>query len=150
MHFTCELTCPAEMPFPSYDPLTGDLTCHSSSNLGSNSVYIERQRIESVAESRFLGARFVLPLAIVFLICLVCITLTCLFKRRQRRRLKTTLMNKHFNKESRFARFFDKVGTDQRITYSKSECFLDICFCFRFYVCTESPKVASLIEWYLI
>ncbi|KAM7536351.1 hypothetical protein Aperf_G00000083560 [Anoplocephala perfoliata] len=107
MHFTCESICPAEMPFTSYDPLTGDITCHSSSDLGSNSVYIERQRTDSVAESRNLGAGFVMPLAIVFIICLLCITLTCLFRRHRRGQLKSGLINKP--KKLNFTRFFDKV-----------------------------------------
>ncbi|KAM3176794.1 hypothetical protein ACTXT7_005810 [Hymenolepis weldensis] len=94
MHFTCEVACPAEMPFTIFDPLTGDLTCHTSASLNSNSVFIERQRSESTAESRNIGIGLVVPLAVVFIVSVICITLTCLFKQRQRRQLKNSFITK--------------------------------------------------------
>lgn len=114
MHFTCEVTCPAEMPFTIFDPLTGDLTCHTSANLNSNSVFIERQRSESTAASRSLGTGLVVPLAVVFIISVVCITLTCLFKQRQKRQLKNSFITKPST--SRFVRVFDKVIANLKTT----------------------------------
>ncbi|VDN97845.1 unnamed protein product [Rodentolepis nana] len=106
MHFTCEVACPAEMPFTKYDPLTGDLTCHTSANVNSDSVLIERQLSESAKESHKIGAGLVVPLAVVLTISLICIALACLFKRRQRRP-KNSFITKPST--SPFVRVFDKI-----------------------------------------
>lgn len=107
MYFTCESRCPPEMLFSSYDPLTGDMTCHSSPDTESNSVYMDRRRGESASTTRRLGAGLVVPLAAALIILLVCIALGCYCK-RHRKRLKSALDAKPT--ASRFSRLFDKVG----------------------------------------
>ncbi|CUT99106.1 melanoma receptor tyrosine protein kinase [Echinococcus multilocularis] len=83
MYFTCEAACPEEMPYVSYDPLTGDKTCHSSADI--DSAYADRRRGEFAIISSRLAAGLVGPLAASFLIFLICITLACYYKGRHKR-----------------------------------------------------------------
>ncbi|VDK40887.1 unnamed protein product [Taenia asiatica] len=104
MYFTCEAACPEEMPYVSYDPLTGDKTCHSSAN--SDSVYVDRRRGEFAATFKRLAGGLVGPLAASFLIFLICITLTCYYKGRHKR--PTNSFTGKPNAPS-FSRILDKV-----------------------------------------
>ncbi|VDM16006.1 unnamed protein product, partial [Hydatigera taeniaeformis] len=83
MYFTCEAVCPEEMPHVSYDPLTGDKTCHSS--VITDSVYVDRRRGEFATAAKRLAGGLVGPLAAFFLIFLICITLACYCKGRHTR-----------------------------------------------------------------
>ncbi|KAL5106215.1 hypothetical protein TcWFU_005081 [Taenia crassiceps] len=104
MYFTCEATCPEEMPYVSYDPLTGDKTCHSSAN--TNSVYVDRRRGEFATASKRLAGGLVGPLAVSFFIFLICVTLTCYCKGRHKR--PSNSFPKKPNALS-FSLIFDKV-----------------------------------------
>lgn len=105
MFFTCEAVCPEEMPYVSYDPLTGDKTCHSSAN--TDSVYVDRRRGEFATTSKRLAGGLVGPLAASFLIFLICITLTCYYKGRHKR--STNSFTGKPNAFS-FSLIFDKVS----------------------------------------